>query len=171
MKKYTIPKGKHRGVPIRPALYLKQEFAWEVMFDETAKYDMSKIGMSQFQLDIQKLIGIGYLFKDNSARFGWRYNPVYGSAIELMAYTHDNGAVTKSDTEAPIGVLPFKQVGRLGLKVYRQRYDFSFNGRVILSLPKSHNQKLSYKMGPYFECADDIPAQQDIRILIRSVPV
>lgn len=155
---YTIKKGKHRAKPLRLGLYFRQSFTWRVTFTPSAIYDLG-----EYQLDIQKLVGIRYLFKDNSARFGWRYNPAKPGGVEIMAYVHDNGAVTKSESEVRVGFLRFGEIGRISLKVEKDHYWFSMNG-IDKKLKKTHMQTVSFAQGLYFEGGSNIPAPHDIKV-------
>lgn len=158
---YTIPKGKHRAKPVRIGLYTRRDFKWVVQFDGTAKYNIG-----ENQGDINKLCGVRYLFGDHSARFGWRYNPAYPEMVEIMAYVHDKGNVTKSNKEVIVTSIPLNQMHLLHLYCNDTYYWFSCNGTTV-KVDKTHNQKLSFRQNPYF--GGTLNAPHDITIKLRNV--
>lgn len=158
---YTIPKDKHKARPIRWGLRMSDKFSWKVEFTDSCVYYLPTD-----QLDINKLCGIRYLFGDNSARFGWRYNPAKPDGIEIMAYVHDRGKVTKGYDEILIKHVPLNQEVTLKLIVNPTNYYF-FVDSASVRVPKSHDYYLSFKQNIYF--GGNLPAPQDIIIHLECV--
>ena len=155
---YRIPQGKHRARPLRFGLYFRQEFKWTIRFNDTSVYQIDKQG------DINKLCGIRYLFGDNSARFGWRYVPDTG-LIDIMAYVHDDGKVTKSEREIIITRVHPNELCRLSLSVRNGLYWFNANGHPV-KVVKTHHQKISFRQGLFF--GGTTAAPHDITVEIKT---
>jgi hypothetical protein len=167
-KQFTIPKGKHRAWPWVFGIYWNKRYmSRSVRFDESCRY---RIGSNQ--ADINKLFGIRYLFGDNSARFGWRYviDGTINGKIELLAYVHDRGVVTKSEREKIICQVNLNQEYKLEIVVTRMQYIFSVTGpdqfEADRSAEKTHHNKLSFRQGLYF--GGRLTAPDEIKISIRK---
>lgn len=164
---FRIPTGKHRGLPLQFHFWWNRPvFSWMVMFNESARYDLK----SDDQFDTNKLIGIGYLpgHHKHSARFGWRYWVDRGE-IEITAYCYIGG-------RRLIQHIGFVQIGikyRLQLNVTRWAYVFDVYDldRDITvgacSIPKMHNRKFQYRLGPYF--GGNAVSPQEIKIQIEKL--
>lgn len=159
--KYTIKKGKHYANPRRFRIYNRTQFEWTIKFNESVKYTLP----DGYQLDIQKLIGVGFFGTDDSARFGFRYNPKFKYMVEIMAYTHDNGKVTKDGDEKHICFVPIDSYFKAYLHFEKGHYVFHCNN-VTVKLPKSHDKKWGYCKGFYFEWNGN-GATQDISVIIK----
>lgn len=147
--KFIIRKGKHRARPwIFRLWWNKMWLGYRVMFD----YSCSRLPQSDDAMDVNKLFGIGYFpsHHKDSIRFGWNYNPK-NELINIYAYWYENG----------------QRNFRFICEVLRGRYydyqirvsDASYelvvevpktSKRWSVTLPKSHNKKLSHHLGIYF---------------------
>ena len=84
MKTFTIKKGSHySNLKFPKLLFSATKIVEKITFNENCRYDLK----SEDQLDVNKLLGIGYLptHHHNSARFGWRYDNTK-EQIEILAY-------------------------------------------------------------------------------------
>jgi hypothetical protein len=159
---FRIPSGKHRARPLRFGLWWKRHvFAWRVEFTESCRYDLQ----TDDQLDVNKLIGIGYLpgHHKHSARFGWRYWTDRGE-IELSAYCYLNGRRLIQH----IGFCEIENEYRFQLNITRNAYVFDVYDTIAdkpvgaCSIPHLHNKKLQYRLGTYF--GGQSTAQHEIEI-------
>ena len=88
-KTITIPKGKHRGRPVRPRVYWKRKrLCHWVQFDFSCRYELPE----NDGRDYNKLFGLAWWpgTHTSSARFGWRWNNDK-KKIELCAYLYEKG--------------------------------------------------------------------------------
>lgn len=166
---FRIPKGKHRARPLRLGLWWgRSVFAWRVMFHPSCRYD---IGHPD-QLDINKLVGIGYLphHHRHSARFGWRYDKDR-DRIEVMAYCYMGG-------KRQMQSIAFIEIGksyRLELYVTDRTYNFYVSDDNIqffkplgdAIVPHYHKKKLQYRLGTFF--GGNRPAPHDMKIQIERI--
>jgi hypothetical protein len=83
----VIPKNKRTDSRLPEFFFNAGHLTYQVEFTPSCRYDIG-----DDQSDINKLFGFGYFpfHRDNSVRFGWRYNPVIDS-IAIMAYWYDSG--------------------------------------------------------------------------------
>lgn len=165
MKTYSIKKGHHYSRPLSLGLFFnKTHFRWSAIFDTSAKYTLP----GNHQLDINKLCGIKYLFGgDNSARFGWRYNPIKEDSIEILAYVHDNGVITRAANEISLGFIKFHQFFVIELEVTNDSYLFYFKGNLNATVKKNHNNTISIKQNLYFGGEETAP--QKIEVLLDKL--
>lgn len=166
---FRIPSGKHRARPLRFGLWWRRtHFSWVVKFDETCRYDLG----SDDQYDINKLVGIGYLWHHHkdSARFGWSYN-TQANGVDLWAYCYVNG-------RRVIQHVCFCEIGKeyqIDLTILSTMYFFACykvgerqlttNGSA--EVPYDHNKKLQYRLGPYF--GGNRAAPHDINIYLKKL--
>lgn len=155
---FTIKKGRHRAKGLHLGLYCRHFFQWEVLFDDSARYNIG----SDHQADINKLCGVRFFFGDNSARIGWRYNLETG-LVDIMAYVHDRGNVTKSEKEVFIRAIEIGKAYRLSLTIAKDHY-FFYVGNYYRKVPRSHNQVLSYRQGLFFGGVKTAPHDIVVRI-------
>jgi hypothetical protein len=161
---FTIHKGKHRSKPRKFSFWWgKDTFRWQVLFTPSCRYDLKSID----QLDINKLVGVGYLptHHRESARFGWRYNNKT-DRVEVFTYCYVGWKRVSSLIQECV-------IGRdyvFTLIINPQCYHFFviegdlFNDIIV---PKAHNRKFQYRLGTYF--GGNEPAPHDIRIKIKAV--
>ncbi len=113
---FTIKKGRHRARPLYwlrwwSVLINPQLVARRVVFSFSSKYDLNPdrpagsldpssptYDPGDPQFDRNKLFGLSFGFnrKKNSARFGWRYDPVTNHFI-LSAYCYAGGNQVRKD--------------------------------------------------------------------------
>lgn len=158
MRNYLIKKGKHRACPITLGLYYnKKSISRKVIFDKSCAYLLE----GEDQEDINKLFGIGYFpsHHQESARFGWRYNPTTDK-IELLAYCYRN----KERIIQSLAELSFGQEYNLKLEVNEGTYSFFIEEGLTGLVPKNHNKKLAFPLGPYFGGNQTAPHNITIKI-------
>ncbi|MBC6988910.1 hypothetical protein [Hymenobacter sp. BT491] len=96
MSVYTLRPGQHEGgTLVCPWFFKLPSLRKWVRFGSDCIYELPAYN----QLDANKLYGASFGFsEDNSARFGWRYNPaVY--ALELLAFVHDKGQLNFNEVK------------------------------------------------------------------------
>jgi hypothetical protein len=160
---FRIPHGKHRARPVRIGLWWRRTvFEWKVTFTDDCRYDL---GVPD-QLDINKLVGIGYLpgHHKHSARFGWRYW-IGSDNIELLAYCYVNG---RRVTEH-IGYCRIGETYRIGLIAAHGHYFFTLDdndGNAIGEADVLHGNKgrLQYRLGTYFGGNQVSPRDMHIKL-------
>lgn len=147
---FTIFAGHHRARPWRFNFWWrKNSFSWVVKFTDSCRYDLGNVD----QLDINKLVGIGYLpgHHTDSARFGWRYDNAVGK-VEVLAYCYVNG-------KRGIQHICFCEIGKqydLFLQVLTNCYYLSAcehgTPKVIgfAWANHYHNKKFKYRLGVFF---------------------
>ena len=107
-KKILIPSGNHMASNqfVYHAFH-GGNYSRRFKFDNSCRYSLG----GDNQLDWNKLGGIGFGFRPlglqlqahhNSARFGWRYNPITDK-IEIAPYLYDNGERKYAET---LGITP-----------------------------------------------------------------
>jgi hypothetical protein len=161
---YSISRGKHTSRPFRFGLYVnKRDITYDVTFFDSCKYNLN----SDDQYDTNKLFGIGYFphHHSNSARYGWRYNPLT-DLIELMAYCYDNGIRTITK----ICDCKVNEPYRLSIQIEAGRYVFIVGrGSMFIAqfpVPKSKNFKFGYKLGVYF--GGNMTAPNDMAVMLNK---
>lgn len=163
---FRILPGKHRSRPFRPWLcWRRTSFSWVVKFDGSCRYNLG----NEDQLDINKLVGIGYLWHhhEDSARFGWRYD-IAKDMIEISAYCYLSGRrIIKSVCYCEIGQL-------YNIDLYVSKWAYYFNvmepdaGTIgETEIVHAHNKRLKYRLGPYF--GGNQPAPHEMKIEIKKV--
>lgn len=166
MTTFRILQGKHRAKPFRFwCWWHRSAFKWEVTFGENCRYEFA----TPDQLDINKLIGVGYLphHHKNSARFGWRYW-TGKDQIELLAYCYRDG-------ERVAQHIGYCEIGkRYRIELYISRYQYLFllddaNGFPISQVEIHHQNKrrFKYRLGTYF--GGNRTAPQDMHITIKKL--
>lgn len=160
---FRIPKGKHRARPLCFWFWWRRTaFKWGVTFGDSCRYELGHPD----QLDINKLIGVGYLPKhhDNSARFGWRYW-TGKDQIELMAYCYVDGQrISKHIGYCSIGVA-------YRIELYISKYQYLFllddgNGKPLsqVEVPHDNKRRFKYRLGTYFGGNRSAPADMTIQL-------
>ena len=161
---FRIPAGKHYARPFHFGIWLNKTcFTWLVKFDESCRYDLS----NEDQFDTNKLVGIGYLphHHKESARFGWRYW-TERKEIELSAYCYVNG-------RRVIQHVCFCEIGkeyRIKIQVLANSYYFdayeqgSLKAMGVVFFEHYHNNKLKYRLGPYFGGNQAAPHEMKIQL-------
>ncbi len=137
-----------------------------IRFDFSCKYDL----VSDDQHDINKLFGIGYLWrqhKQDSARYGWHYDKLREKFI-LSAYCYVQGS---RQVVYICEVVATKRY-LLELKVLNGEYEFSVfhdDGYLISrqSVPFYHKKNWSYALGPFF--GGNRPAPHNMNFEMKDV--
>lgn len=157
---FLIPKGSHYSSPMKVDLFRGESLKFKAYFNESAKY----IHDDEDQLDVNKLFGTsdcGNLHKENSARFGWRWNK---NRLEILGFTHVGG------------VFSFELIGsaelhrshnfEISLSDDKSSYIFNFNG-MKKTMPRGCQdpQMKGYKLKPYFGGNKSAPHDILIKIL------
>jgi hypothetical protein len=160
---FRIPQGNHRALPIHFGFWFRRKvFNWRVAFLDTCRYDLG----TPDQLDINKLVGIGYLpgHHTHSARFGWRYW-IGRDDIELVAYCYVNGErITKH-----IGYLTIGETYGIGLYTTQTHYYFTLDDKdnnALADVEVMHNNKgwFQYRLGIYFGGNKTAPREMHIKL-------
>lgn len=149
---FTFHKGKHRARPLYwlhwwPWLVNPVEVSRRVCFSFSAKYD---IGYND-QQDHNKLFGVSYgRIHRNSARFGWRYDPLVNKFI-ISAYCYLNGERVMTDLCEAVANHWYDCY----IITYGRTYIFRImneRGDILCTehISKGHNKKLCLLLGPYF---------------------
>lgn len=167
---HTIHKGKHRAFPPIIGLHLKPWMERDVVFDNTAAYDLPG---STDDDDVNKLFGFGYInggHHKDSARFGWNYNNKNGR-IRLFAYCYVNGMRIIQEL---CEVLPHKKVRLIISESLGGRYVFSAHDGYnnwwqmgVANIGFTHKKKWKYKLGCYFGGNNPAPQTITIKISIK----
>lgn len=170
MESFIVKKGKHHFKPRLFKLFWKKHLLnYIVQFDKSCTYNL----MNNNQFDINKLIGLGYFsFRINphhtdSVRFGWNYN-LEKDKIELFAYCY----VNKERIIKSLGFIDFYYNYEITINVESNYYKFFVckkgeNFGRGLSIPKVHNKKLSFMLGPYF--GGDQTSPKKMKIIIQKL--
>ncbi len=159
--KYVIRQGSHRALPLSFGIYFgKKSMARKVIFHDDCRYELG----NENQLDWNKLFGLGYLWSHHtdSARFSWRYKKEK-DCIELGAYAYVNGErIMEYIGDVEIGI-----EANLSLSIFGDGYNFYFEQQGysdLVTIPKTTNKKISYKLGLYFGGNEVAP--HDMRVTI-----
>jgi len=148
MRKKKIKKGNHYSFSIPCIHFNKKSFSYLIEFTDSCKYD---IGKNQY--DINKLFGLSYgLHHNNSARFGWRWNPKKNS-IDIISYVYINGERIKDNSKILITDVKLNVPFIISFKVENEYYSFT-----VFYNDKKYNKKIKhgslpfwgYKLNPYF---------------------
>lgn len=136
MKQHTIPAGQHGDGSIPcPWLFKLPNLRRRVRFTESCRYTLPAYN----QQDVNKLYGLSFGFsEENSARFGWRYNPATDK-IELLAYVHDGGQLNR-DAQYDFPVVAAVAIGEaveLNILVFKSLYTFIVGGYGTIDVPHS----------------------------------
>jgi hypothetical protein len=155
---YTIPKGKHRGRPLKLGLWYGKRRLHKCLCFLTHQDEIA--GADAY--DTSKLFGIGYLWNHHkhSARFGFVYNK-HSRRYEIYAYVYDNGNRT-------IKYLADCEVGnyyQFAIIVMDTHYLFTVYGHASTEIPHSHKKKWSYPLGIYF--GGNKPAPNELKIEMK----
>lgn len=122
--RYIIKEGKHSsGIHIRPCINT-HNMERTVIFNSSASYMFG----DENDFDINKLFGFSRgMHKDNSARFGWRYNQEK-KAIDIFAYVYRDGKlIMEWDQDIHICTVKFNQRIEMRLSLYHGGYIFQVN--------------------------------------------
>lgn len=164
---FRIPAGKHRARPFRFGLWWRRtHFSWVVKFDESCRYDLG----SSDQYDINKLVGIGYLWHhhDDSARFGWSYNREAGG-VDLWAYCYVNGRrEIQHICFCEIGKEYMLMLNATSIAYHLHAYDrYSTTPLGMITIGHDHNKRLQYRLSPFF--GGNRPAPHEIMIDLKKL--
>ena len=132
-----------------------------VRFDETARYNLNNTN----QQDINKLFGFAdcnSLHHENSARFGWNYNPE-SDKVDIFIYVYRQ---TQRIYEK-IGSMEIGESKDMSISLEGNQYRFWF-GDETKTVTRGTTCELGvyYLLYPYF--GGDEAAPQDIRIYIKE---
>jgi len=159
--RYYIPKGWHFSIPKLPIICTKNEYTWNVKFNNTCKYD---IGQDQY--DWNKLIGISNTLnpRKESIRFVWRYN-IHFDNFEIAVYREKNN---KWDVQKLTYVL---KEAYLTMKFNSDTVElYGYDGRnlnhavIVLEFKKN---KVSLRTNPYF--GGNIPAPHCMNLNLMQI--
>lgn len=164
---YLIKKGNHES-SIENSLNpkglrtLKSEtMSLSVRFDESARYNLG----NKNQQDINKLFGFAdcnSLHHENSARFGWNYNPDTDQ-IDVFIYVYQN---TQRIYEK-IGSMGIDQSMDMSISLEGDEYRFWFGDETkTMKRGTTCEKGVYYLLFPYF--GGDEVAPQDIRVYITE---
>lgn len=161
MATYRIRQGSHRALPFSFGIYWdKKSMSRKIIFNEDCRYDLD----GEDQLDWNKLFGLGYLWSlhTDSARFGWRYKKEK-DCIEIAAYAYVGGErIMEYIGDIEIGV-----EAELTLTIQPDFYNFDFSQEGyadFVTIPKTTNKKISYKLGLYFGGNKTAPHEMKVTI-------
>lgn len=162
MKTYTIKKGQHYSRPrLIKVRFKNKAISFRVSFDQSCRYD---IGAEQG--DINKLVGIGYLWSHHkdSARFGWAYNKDSGK-IDIYTYCYISG---KRVSELFYSC-SFDRSYDFTIEPHFGSYIFKVKGHVeyIKEVKHFHTKQINYLLAPYF--GGNIKAPHDIKIYMKEL--
>lgn len=154
-----IKKGKHySGLSVPQLLFGETSIMHKLVFNDSCRYNLN----NEDQLDVNKLIGIGYLpsHHQKSCRFGWRYN-VDKDKMEILAYWYNNG---KRDFEH----LCWVNIGETVTYLVKSTKDRHYlivktQSGVFTKILDFGHSFIGYKLKPYF--GGNQKAPQDILIL------
>lgn len=154
---YTIAEGSHYSDKNSVRKRITSSLAFEVVFDESARYTTSA---PNNQGDINKLYGLsdcGNTHHTNSARFGWRW---YNNRLELLAYTY----VNKKMSYELLATVPIGEAVRCELRMEEGQYRFKL-GDKELTMPRACNGAAEgYQLYPYFGGDETAPHAITIKI-------
>lgn len=164
---YLIKKGNHESsiensINPRGLRTLKSEtMSLSVRFDESARYNLD----NKNQQDINKLFGFAdcnSLHHENSARFGWNYNPETDQ-VDVFVYVYQN---TQRIYEK-IGSMAIGQSIDMSISLEGDEYRFWFgNETKTVKRGTTCEKGVYYLLYPYF--GGDEVAPQDIRVYITE---
>jgi hypothetical protein len=163
---FVIKKGKHRAFPPPIGLWCNKTTLRRVIsFDDNCKYDLG----NDDQFDTNKLFGIGYLegfHKEDSARFGWRYDTESGKII-LTAFCHVNGVMVYEDLCSVFFFRKYLTMLLIDGCFYRflvvdAESPFTKYGDVTIRF--THDKMWSYPLGPYFGGNQTAPHDMSLHI-------
>jgi len=147
---YTIKKGKHKSKPRQLGYWMgRNKFRWKILFTPSCRYNLQSVD----QLDVNKLVGIGYLpgHHKHSARFGWCYNPTT-DLIELSAYCYINGKrIIKRITECAVD-----KEYKIELFINEWCYFLSCSAadssglNYEVKIEHKHRKEFQYRLGTFF---------------------
>ncbi len=130
-------------------------------FNETAEYTITTNPINQ--LDVNKLYGFTDRTRDdhdNSARFGWRWNP---PRLEIFAYTYANGVRDMKQFSAPAGI---NEENNYSIEITDTEYLFSFKGETVsMKRGKVSNCGNCYRLFPYFGGDEKAPQKIGIEVV------
>lgn len=164
---YLIKKGNHESsiensINPKGLRTLKTEtMNLTVRFDESARYNISK----KNQKDINKLFGFAdcnSLHHENSARFGWNYNPETNQ-VDIFTYVYQN----TNRLYKQIGSMAIGESVNMSISLEEDQYVFWF-GNEFQSVARGTacEKGVYYLLYPYF--GGDETAPQDIRVYITE---
>lgn len=169
---YTIKEGRHRASPLSLGLHLgREEDTYEVMFDESCRYDLGDID----QLDYNKLFGWSYgMHHNNSIRVGWRYN-LYQEQIELVLYMYKDGQRVDMEylhtvfvpLNTKIKIRLTNAWGKPALAIFSKTYSKYTIDMADYKLIPEYKPTWGYNLGLYF--GGDKPAPHDMKVWMRRV--
>jgi hypothetical protein len=138
---YYIFKGFHFSFPFIPRFYYKRKvFKWEVVFDNSCRYNIGK----EDQADWNKLVGVSnHIFpRKYSVRFVWRW---YNDELQLGVYHEINKKPASYVIYTPKKNEPVK----LELYIGHNFVTAKANGKWKYNYPFV-SKKLRFRLNPYF---------------------
>jgi hypothetical protein len=164
---FTTKQGKHYSNKLLYKLLhwinLKDVLAFQVKFTQTCQYSLPE----EDQKDINKLFGFSTgMHHNNSARFGWCYDPNIRK-INLYAYCYIDGKrKSKFITSVEIGQNYQLYIHDLGTS-YEFVVDEKYTPIATTKIRKSAKRGFGYKLWPFF--GGNNPAPHDIIILMKRL--
>lgn len=170
---FKFHRGSHRATPLYwlrwfPLLINPKKIIRKVYFGFDSKYDLG----SQDQVDHNKLFGVGYLVPHtDSARFGWRYDPLINRFIVSM-YCYVNRERKMEDLCEAVAnhwyTLEIKISNSWAVPPHYNFRVLNETGVVVGEswFEKGHNKKIGMLLGPYF--GGNKPAPAEIRLTIKK---
>ncbi|KYG77455.1 hypothetical protein [Roseivirga spongicola] len=164
---YLIKEGKHESSIENSAnpkglRTLKSEtLNLTVRFDESVRYNLG----NKNQQDINKLFGFAdcnSLHHENSARFGWNYNPETDQ-VDIFTYVYQK----KKRLYQQIGSMEIGTAVDMSISLEDHQYRFLFEDQsVVVERGAACDTGVYYLLYPYF--GGDEVAPQDIRLYITE---
>jgi hypothetical protein len=160
-KTYTIKKGKHSS-GTHLGLFKGRTLKVSFQFDDSAIYT-SRSPENQF--DVNKLFGFTDCDaldpQNNSARFGWRWDPSRNRII-ILGYVDYRGIHTSEE----LGTASPGEVSEGTIALENGRYAFYYKGnRVEMNRNCSRSKMTGFKLYPYFGGQETAPHR--IRIWLQ----
>ncbi len=162
-KTYKIKKGKHSS-GVHLGYFKGKSLKVSFKLDDGAIYQSQS---PENQFDVNKLFG----FTDcnaldpqqNSARFGWRWNPSTAK-IEILAFVDHKGNHSFQD----LGTTHPGEVSEGTIALEGGKYAFYYKGkRVVMNRNCSKNKMQGFKLYPYFGGQETAP--HDIHIWLKRL--
>lgn len=159
---FKIKKGRHRAWPLHLGLWFnKTTIEYDVFFHIDCKYHIN----GEDSEDQNKLFGIGYFpgHHSDSARFGWRYNPITNKII-ISAYCYVKGNRIYTDLRE----VPLMRWTHMKLVSEFGKYIFYVNGELSINyIEHLHKKKWSFPLGVFF--GGNRPAPHTMQIELRKI--
>lgn len=164
---YLIKKGDHSSTientlnPKGLRTLKSESLNLTVRFDESARYTISQ----RNQADINKIFGFAdcnSLHHENSARFGWSYNPSTDE-VDIYIYVYQQSKRIYDQ----IGSMKIGESRDMSIHLEGDHYKFWFGDETkTIKRGTACNTGVYYLLYPYF--GGDETAPQDIRVYIKE---